>query len=65
MIWEESEKFFKNAPDQDYEILKKFKEMKLKQSMKRGAQEKTEEMKKESAYNSIGILKGVNVFQND
>lgn len=46
MIWEESEKFFKNAPDQDYEILKKFKEMKLKQSMKRGAQEKTEEIKR-------------------
>jgi hypothetical protein len=22
-------------------------------------------MKKESAYNSIGLLKGVNVFQND
>ncbi len=67
MIWEESEKFFKNAPDKDPEIFKKFKEMKLKQSsMKRGNQEKTEEgMKKESAYNSIGILKGVNVFQND
>lgn len=67
MIWEESEKFFKNAPDQDPEFFKKIKEMKLKQSsMKRGNQEKTEDgMKKESAYNSIGMLKGVNVFQND
>ena len=65
MIWEESEKFFKNAPDKDPEMFKKFKEMKLKQSsIKRGNQEKTEDgMKgKEGAYNSIGILKAINVF---
>ena len=65
MIWEESEKFFKNAPDNP-EIFKKFKEMKLKQSsMSKINQQKIDTAKQEvieTVYNSIGIMKGVNTF---
>ncbi len=65
MIWEESEKFLKNAPDNP-EIFKKFKEMKLKQSsISKKNQQKVDTAKKdgtETVYNSIGMMKAVNTF---